>query len=135
MQLSTPFQAPVWNIANSSKMFPHPRPGSVQLHMILDTSLRMSVHVLNDPMIYTSSPEAQSAYGRFVVDIRPNTSEVHRIRLMVGGNFNQYHGDVATRAADLTTSKCLWNSTISMEGATDMCLVKKRLPGHPNGRF
>jgi hypothetical protein len=36
-------------------------------------------------------------YGRFVVDIRPNKSEVHRVRLTVGGNLIQYQGDVSTR--------------------------------------
>jgi hypothetical protein len=56
-------------------------------------------------------------YGRFVVDIRPNKSEVHCVRLTVGGNLIQYQGDVSTRSADLTTSKCLWNSTISIDGA------------------
>jgi hypothetical protein len=56
-------------------------------------------------------------YGRFVVDVRPNKSETHRVRLTVGGNLIQYPGDVSTRSADLTTSKCLWNSTISTEGA------------------
>jgi hypothetical protein len=61
-------------------------------------------------------------YGRFVVDIRPNKTETHRVRLTVGGKLIQYPGDVSTRSADLTTSKCLWNSTISNEGATYMCL-------------
>jgi hypothetical protein len=46
-------------------------------------------------------------YGRFVVDIRPDKSEVHRVRLTVGGNLIQYPGDVSTRSADVTTSKCL----------------------------
>jgi hypothetical protein len=46
-------------------------------------------------------------YGPFVVDIRPNKSETHRVRLTVGGNLIQYQGDVSTRSADLTTSKCL----------------------------
>jgi hypothetical protein len=59
-------------------------------------------------------------YGRFVVDIRPNKSDIHRVRLTVGGNLIQYPGDVSTRSADLTTSKCLWNSTISTEGARYM---------------
>jgi hypothetical protein len=40
----------------------------------------------------------------------------------VGGNLIQYPGDVSTRSADLTTSKCLWNSTISTEGAKCLCL-------------
>jgi hypothetical protein len=42
-------------------------------------------------------------YGRLVVDIRPNKSEIHRVRLTVGGNLIQYPGDVSTRSADLTT--------------------------------
>jgi hypothetical protein len=59
-------------------------------------------------------------YRRFVVDIRPNKSEIHRFRLTVRGNLIQYPGDVSTRSADLTTSKCLWNSTISTDGARYM---------------
>jgi hypothetical protein len=61
-------------------------------------------------------------YGRFVVDIRPNKYETHRVRLTVGGNLIQYPGDVSIRSSDLTTSKCLWNITISTEGAKYMCL-------------
>jgi hypothetical protein len=61
-------------------------------------------------------------YGCFVVDIRPNKSETHRVRLTVGGNLIQYHGDVSTLSADITTSKCLWNSTILTEGDKYMCL-------------
>jgi hypothetical protein len=64
-------------------------------------------------------------YGRFVVDIRPNKSEIHRVCLTVGGNLIQYPGDVSTHSADLTTSKCLWNITISTEGARYMCLDVK----------
>jgi hypothetical protein len=59
-------------------------------------------------------------YGRFVVDIRPNKSEIHRVCLAVGVNLIQYPGDVSTRSADLTTSKCLWNSTLSTDGARYM---------------
>jgi hypothetical protein len=61
-------------------------------------------------------------YGRFVVDIRPNKSETHRVRLTVGGNLIQYPGDVSTLSADITTSTYLWNSTISTEGAKYTCL-------------
>jgi hypothetical protein len=49
-------------------------------------------------------------YGRFGVDIQSNKEEVHRVRLTVGGNLIKYNGGVSTRSADLTTSKCLWNS-------------------------
>jgi hypothetical protein len=61
-------------------------------------------------------------YGRFAVDTRHNKTETRRFRLTVGGNLIQYTGDVSTRSADLTTSKCLWNSTFSTEGAKYMCL-------------
>jgi hypothetical protein len=61
-------------------------------------------------------------YGQFVVDIRPNKTETHQVRLTVGGNLIQYPGDVSTCSTDLITSKCLWNSTISTEGTTYMCL-------------
>jgi hypothetical protein len=60
-------------------------------------------------------------YGRFVVDIHPNKTETHQVRLTVGGNLIQYPGDVSTRSADLTTSgiaqsplkainTCVWTS-------------------------
>jgi hypothetical protein len=61
-------------------------------------------------------------YGHFVVDIRPNKTETRRVSLTMGGNLIQYPGDGSTCSADLTTSKCLWNSTISTEGATYTCL-------------
>jgi hypothetical protein len=70
------------------------------------------------------------------VDIRPNKSETHRVRLTVGGNLIQYQGDVSTRSADLTTSKCLWNSTISTAGSKYMCLdVKNFYLGTPMDTF
>jgi hypothetical protein len=75
-------------------------------------------------------------YGRFVVDIRPNKSEIHRVRLTMGGNLIQYPGDVSTRSVDLATSKCLWNSTISTDGAIYMCLdVKNFYLGTPMDSF
>jgi hypothetical protein len=61
-------------------------------------------------------------YDQFVVDIRPNKMETHRVRLTVGVSMIQYPVDVSTRSADLTTSKCLWNSTISTEGAKYWCM-------------
>jgi hypothetical protein len=56
-------------------------------------------------------------HGWFVVDIRTNNYETHRVLLAVGGNLIQYPGDVSTCSSDLATSKCLRNSTISTEGA------------------
>jgi hypothetical protein len=57
-----------------------------------------------------------------VEDVRPNKEEIHCVRLTVGGSLIRYDGDVSTRSANLTTSKCLWNSVISTPGAKYMCL-------------
>ena len=56
-------------------------------------------------------------YGRLVCDIRIHKAETHRTRLTVGGNLINYTGDKSTATADLTTIKCLINSTISDSNA------------------
>jgi hypothetical protein len=54
----------------------------------------------------------------------------------MGGNLIKYPGDVLTLSANLTTSKCLWNITISTEGAKYMCLdVKNFYLGTPMDSF
>jgi hypothetical protein len=81
-------------------------------------------------------PNKMVTWGRFVVDVQPNKEEVHRMRLTVRGNLIKYDGDVSTRSADLTTSKCLWNSVISTTGAKYMCLdVKNVYLGTPMEHF
>jgi hypothetical protein len=65
--------------------------------------------------------ERTVTYGRLVCDIRPQKAEQHRLRLTVGGDRINYPGETATKNADLTTSKCLWNSTILTPDARYMC--------------
>jgi uncharacterized protein YqgQ len=45
----------------------------------------------------------------------------------LGGGRINYPGETATKNADLTTSKCLWNSTISTPGARYMCAEVKKI--------
>jgi hypothetical protein len=61
-------------------------------------------------------------YARIVVDYRPQKEDPNRIRIAVGGNLITYKGNTSTRTADLTTSKLLWNSVLSTQGARYMCL-------------
>jgi hypothetical protein len=61
-------------------------------------------------------------YARIVVNYRPQKEDPNRIRIAVGGNLITYKGNTLTRTADLTTSKLLWNSVLSTEGARYMCL-------------
>ena len=56
-------------------------------------------------------------YARVVVDFRPQKKHKERVRITAGGNLIAYPDELTTRTADLTTSKLLWNSVISTEGA------------------
>jgi len=51
--------------------------------------------------------------------------EVERTRLTVGGNLNDYPGDVSTKTADLTTAKILFNSGVSTPDAKFMGIDQK----------
>ena len=66
-------------------------------------------------------------YTQIVVDHRLQKEDPNQIRIAVGGNLITYKGSTLTRTADLTTSKMLWNSVLSMEGATYMCLDIKKI--------
>jgi len=67
-------------------------------------------------------------YAKIVVDFRPQNEDPHRIRITAGGNLLKYKGGVSTRTADLSTSKLLWNSVLSTDGAKYMCLdIKKSI--------
>ena len=61
-------------------------------------------------------------YARMVVDHHPQKEDPNRIRIAVGGNLITYNGSTLTGTAALTTSKLLWNSVLSTEGAKYMCL-------------
>ena len=43
------------------------------------------------------------------------------MRITVGGNLLKDDQELTVRTADLTTSKVMWNSTISTPGARFMC--------------
>ena len=59
---------------------------------------------------------------RVVVDFRPQKANPHRIHITAGGTLINYPGELSTCTANLTTSKLMWNSVLSMEGANYMCL-------------
>ena len=44
------------------------------------------------------------------------------MRLTAGGNLIKYPGELTTRTTDLTTTKVVWNSVLSTEGARYACL-------------
>jgi hypothetical protein len=80
-----------------------------------------------NPLQMISFDKGSLQYGRLVCDIRPQKAEQHRVRLTVGGDRIDYPGETATKNTDLTTSKCLWNSTISTPHARYMCADVKKI--------
>ena len=56
-------------------------------------------------------------YARIVVDFRPQKSDPNRDRITAGDNLIKYLGELTTRTADITSTKIIWNSVISTEGA------------------
>ena len=52
-------------------------------------------------------------YARIVCSIRPQKTEIHRVRLNAGGNLISYKGTTSTPTVAITTIKAHWNSVIS----------------------
>jgi hypothetical protein len=85
--------------------------------------------------------DKQVTYPRYVVDIRPEKSEMYRTRITAGGDRIDYYGEVATHSASMETIKMHWNSVLSTEGAhyctadiSNMYLCSD-LPDSENVRF
>jgi hypothetical protein len=81
-----------------------------------------TIHFMTIEEIKRIPKDRTVTYARIVVDYRPQKKDPNRVRITVGGNLlkDDYPGELTTRTADLTTSKILWNSTISTDGARYM---------------
>ena len=62
----------------------------------------------------------RATYIRIVCADRPEKTIPQRVRWTAGGDRVIYTGNVTTKTADLTTAKCLFNSTISTPGGRFM---------------
>ncbi len=61
-------------------------------------------------------------YAWVVVDVRPQKSNPHCICITARGNLINYPGELSTHTAALATSKLMWYSVLSAEGAKYVCL-------------
>jgi hypothetical protein len=80
-----------------------------------------SIFVMMHAEIENIPQNQTAAYARMVVSFHPQKVDTHRVRITAGGNLINYPGELLTRTADLTTSKLMWNSVLSTEGARYMC--------------
>ncbi len=75
-------------------------------------------------------------YVHVFVNFCPQKNDPCRIRITAGGNLINYPRELSTRTANLTTSKLMWNSVLSTEGAKYMCLgIKNFYLTAPLSRF
>ena len=75
-------------------------------------------------------------YVRIVVYFCPQKKDPNCVRITAGGNLIDYPGKLMTRIANLTTSKILWNSVLSTEGATFMGIdISNVYLGTPMDRY
>ena len=96
-----------------------------------------SIFVMSHKQIEKVTKEGRIfTYARIVVDFRPQKKDPNRVRLTAGGNLIKYPGELTTRTADLTTSKCVWNSVLSTKDARFMGIdIKNFYLGTPLERF
>ena len=60
-------------------------------------------------------------YGHIVVSIRTNKTEIHRVKITVGGDKLSYEGPTATQCASLIKINILLNSVVSTVLEMFMC--------------
>ena len=97
-----------------------------------------SIFVMTHAEIANVPNDRIVTYCRLVVDFRPQKEDPNRVCMTAaaGGNLLQYPGELTTRTADLTTSKIIWNSVLSTEGARFMGIyIKNFYLGTPLDRF
>jgi len=79
-----------------------------------------TVHFMTHQEIAVIPADRTVMYARIVVDYRSQKDDPNLVRITIGGNLIDYPGELTTHTADLTTTKLMWNSVISTEGAKYM---------------
>ena len=90
-----------------------------------DTEGTDTIRFLTHDEIRCIPADRTITYARIVVDYRPQKDDPNRVRITAGGNLIDYPYELTTRTADLTTTKIMWNSVISTEGAKYACADAK----------
>ena len=78
-----------------------------------DIESTQTVRFLTHEEIAATPSDRTIPYAIIVVDYQPQKSDPNRVRITVRGNLLKDDQELTARTADLTTSKVMWNSTIS----------------------
>ena len=76
---------------------------------------------MNLDNIRTISKDQVVTHAQIVVNYQPQKKKSHRVRINAGGTLLKYIFEFTTRTADVTKSKVMQNSTISMGGVRYIC--------------
>ena len=108
--IQDPLTAKVWSLAMCKELG--------RLSQVYKTVQPTDTFVfLSHEQIKNITRKKTITYARIVVDFQPQKKDPYRVRITVGDNLINYNGPVATTTADLMTSKLLWNSILSTDGA------------------
>ena len=81
-----------------------------------------AIFVMTHAVILLIPADRMITYVQVVIYFCPQKADPHCICITAGGNLINYPGELTMQTADLTTSKLMWNSVLSTEGAKYMCL-------------
>ena len=86
-----------------------------------------TIQFMDHEMIDNIPADRTVTYTIIVVDFRPQKVDPNRVRITAGGNLIVYPDELTTRTADLITTKIMWNSVLSTQGARYMCINIKNM--------
>ena len=70
------------------------------------------IHGIGKNTIY--SVGSNCTYAQIVADCCEQKEDPNRVFITIGGNLTDYHYELTTQTADLTTSKVMWSSVIEV---------------------
>jgi hypothetical protein len=92
--------APLWIVGNTK-----------EIRRLLDTNTMRFISIKDIPK------GIKPTYLRIVCAFRPEKEDPYRVRWTIGGDRIIFHGEVSTKAADITTVKAHLNSVVSTPNA------------------
>ncbi len=110
--MHNPATAEVWQ-----KVFGKDFGGMVQGDNKTGQTGTKSIFVITHNKVKCIPKHQTVTYACIIVNFHSQKADPNCIRITAGGNLINYPGKLSTRIADLTTSKLMWNSVISTEGA------------------
>ncbi len=83
--------------------------------------------MMHDKIMHALAAKKFFTYMNPVVDYCPQKDDPHQIQITAGGNLIDYNDNASICTADPDTAKLHWNTVVSTENASYMCLDIKKI--------